>query len=91
MGEAARVLRGVAGVSFVADQASALRGSDALLIVTEWRQFKSPDFDAIRSTLKQPVVIDGRNLYDPKLMRSLGIDYDAIGRKAVAMPAPDIA
>jgi UDPglucose 6-dehydrogenase len=87
MGEAARVLRSLPGVSFVADQASALRGSDALLIVTEWRQFKSPDFEAIRSTLKQPVIIDGRNLYDPKLMRTLGIDYDGIGRKAAAEPA----
>ena len=83
MPEARRVLHGVPGLSFVDDQAAALQGSDALLIVTEWRQFKSPDFDAIRDTLKQPVVIDGRNLYDPRLMRAHGLVYDAIGRQAV--------
>jgi UDPglucose 6-dehydrogenase len=87
MVEAARVMRGMVGLSFVADQASALAGSDALLIVTEWRQFKSPDFDTIRSTLKQPVVIDGRNLYDPKLMQAHGLVYDGIGRKAAAAQA----
>ena len=81
--EAKRVLHGVPGLSFVDDQAAALQGSDALLIVTEWRQFKSPDFDAIRATLKQPVVIDGRNLYDPRLMRAHGLVYDSIGRQAV--------
>jgi UDPglucose 6-dehydrogenase len=85
MAEAARVMRGIEGVAFVPDQASALKGSDALLIVTEWRQFKSPDFDAIRSALKQPVVIDGRNLYDPRLMRAHGIDYDGIGRAGAGL------
>ena len=59
-----------------------MQGSDALLIVTEWRQFKSPDFEQIRSTLTQPVVFDGRNLYDPAMMKALGIDYHGIGRAA---------
>jgi UDPglucose 6-dehydrogenase len=58
----------------------ALDSSDALLIVTEWKEFRSPDFDAIKQALKQPLVIDGRNLYDPALMRELGFTYDAIGR-----------
>ncbi len=75
-------------VAFVPDQASALVGSDALLIVTEWRQFKSPDFDAIRTALKQPVVIDGRNRYDPRLMRAHGIEYDGIGRRATPAEPP---
>ena len=82
MVEAERVLHGVPNVKFVKDQASALHGSDALLVVTEWRQFKSPDFDQIKLTLKQPVVVDGRNLYDPALMRALGIVYDCVGRTA---------
>ena len=80
MPEARRVLEGVAGVTFVDTQAAALEGADALVIVTEWKQFKSPDFDAIKSTLKQPVIIDGRNLYEPELMRALQIEYQGVGR-----------
>ncbi len=80
MPEARRVLEGVKGVRFVDNQTQALEGSDALLIITEWKEFKSPDFDAIKAMLKQPVVIDGRNLYEPALMRTLGIEYSGIGR-----------
>jgi UDPglucose 6-dehydrogenase len=82
MPEARRVFGELPGLRFAADQAAALQGSDALLIVTEWRQFKSPDFEQIRTTLKQPVVIDGRNLYDPLLMKEMGIEYRGIGRAA---------
>ena len=57
-----------------------LDGADALVIVTEWNMFRSPDFDAIRQTLKQPVIFDGRNLYDPGYLRELGFIYHAIGR-----------
>jgi UDPglucose 6-dehydrogenase len=85
MPEARRVLADAAGITFVDAQAQALEGSDALLIVTEWRQFKSPDFEQIRLALKQPVVIDGRNLYDPALMRSHGLDYEGIGRLAAPL------
>ena len=80
MPEAKRVIGEHAGLSFVANQTEALQGADALLIVTEWREFKSPDFDAIRAMLKTPLVIDGRNLFEPELMRSQGIEYQAIGR-----------
>jgi UDPglucose 6-dehydrogenase len=80
MPEARRVLAGVSGLSFVDNQTDALRGSDALLIVTEWKEFKSPDIDAIKSLLKQPLVFDGRNLYEPALMKSAGITYLGIGR-----------
>jgi len=59
---------------------AALDGADALVIVTEWKEFRSPDFEAIKSKLKNPVIFDGRNLYDPKLVRGLGIEYSAIGR-----------
>ncbi|HPF59395.1 MAG TPA: UDP-glucose/GDP-mannose dehydrogenase family protein [Candidatus Competibacteraceae bacterium] len=58
----------------------ALSGADALVIITEWSLFRSPDFEAIRQTLKQPVIFDGRNLYDPEYLREQGFVYYAIGR-----------
>jgi UDPglucose 6-dehydrogenase len=58
----------------------ALDGADALAIVTEWREFRSPDFDHMRTTLKAPVIFDGRNLYDPAHMVREGFSYYAIGR-----------
>jgi UDPglucose 6-dehydrogenase len=57
-----------------------LEGADALAIVTEWREFRSPDFDAIKSVLRTPTIFDGRNLYDPAHMARAGFDYYAIGR-----------
>jgi UDPglucose 6-dehydrogenase len=58
----------------------ALAGADALAIVTEWREFRSPDFDYIKATLRTPVIFDGRNLYDPAYMARAGFSYYAIGR-----------
>jgi UDPglucose 6-dehydrogenase len=58
----------------------ALAGADALVIATEWREFRSPDFAQIAKALSEPVIIDGRNLYDPEQMRELGFRYYAIGR-----------
>jgi UDPglucose 6-dehydrogenase len=57
-----------------------LKGADALAIVTEWREFRSPDFDFIKSTLRTPAIFDGRNLYDPAHMARAGFSYYAIGR-----------
>lgn len=62
---------------------STLEGADALVIVTEWNVFRSPDFDLIKSKLSHSVIFDGRNLYDPLALKSLGIDYFAIGRSNV--------
>lgn len=59
----------------------ALEGADALLIVTEWKEFRSPDFDAIRAVLKHPVIIDGRNMYPAALPRAAGLEYLSIGRR----------
>jgi len=87
MPEAQRVLGHLAGFSLAASAQAALEGADALLIVTEWREFRTPDFDHIKATLKQPLVLDGRNLYEPELMRSLGIDYVGIGRGVRAVHA----
>jgi len=55
-------------------------GADALAIVTEWREFRSPDFVKLKATLRKPVIFDGRNLYDPKLLKHQGIRYFAVGR-----------
>jgi len=67
-------------VSFVDSAVAALMEADGLIIVTEWKEFRSPDFDGIKASLKTPVIFDGRNLYDPKWVRSQGIEYHAIGR-----------
>jgi UDPglucose 6-dehydrogenase len=66
----------------------ALGGADALLIATEWKQFRSPDFDAMAVALKQPVIFDGRNLYPPRLLRERGFEYHCIGRVATPLQAP---
>ncbi len=61
----------------------ALESADVLVVLTEWSMFRSPDFDKIKSTLKEPVIFDGRNIYDPALMKELGITYYSIGRNPV--------
>jgi UDPglucose 6-dehydrogenase len=60
----------------------AVKDADALLIVTEWKVFRSPNFDALKTLLKNPVVFDGRNLYEPQAMREMGFEYSPIGRPA---------
>jgi UDPglucose 6-dehydrogenase len=80
--EARRVLGNRPDLEIVDSAAAALKGADALLIVTEWKEFKSPDFEEIKSNLVQAIIFDGRNLYAPDLMASLGIEYHGIGRGA---------
>jgi UDPglucose 6-dehydrogenase len=58
----------------------ALDGCDALVIVTEWKAFRSPDFDLLKQKLKSPIIFDGRNLYEPQAMQELGFEYQGIGR-----------
>jgi UDPglucose 6-dehydrogenase len=58
----------------------AVNGADALAIVTEWNEFREPDFKRIKQLLKTPVVFDGRNIYSPEQMRTLGFTYISIGR-----------
>jgi UDPglucose 6-dehydrogenase len=69
-----------ADLELVNSAPEALQGADALAIVTEWQEFRSPDFDAIKAELRQPLIFDGRNLYDPGFVRRYGIKYFAIGR-----------
>jgi UDPglucose 6-dehydrogenase len=78
--EAQRILKGNASVTFAEGPMAALEGADALAIVTEWKEFRSPDFAAIKAKLKQPTIFDGRNLYDPRMVREQGFNYQPIGR-----------
>jgi UDPglucose 6-dehydrogenase len=80
MDEARKIYKGVAAVAFADTAMKALEGADALVIMTEWKAFRSPDFDDVKRALKHPVIFDGRNLYDPAVVRSHGIEYYAIGR-----------
>ena len=80
MHEAQRVLGDDARIGYAKTPNEALAGADALVIVTEWKEFRSPDFDLIKASLKQPLIVDGRNLYDPAWVRGQGFDYLAIGR-----------
>ena len=71
----------------------AVKGADALVVVTEWQEFRSPDFELIKQELTDPVIIDGRNLYDPGVLQSFGITYYGIGRgksvKSIEYSGPD--
>ena len=79
--EAKKIYEKNQGVQIVASPLDALEGADALAIVTEWQEFRSPDFGALKTRLKTPVIFDGRNLYDPLLLKSQGFEYYPIGRK----------
>ncbi len=67
-------------LSLVGTKESALKGADALVVCTEWSQFRAPDFELIANTLSEKVIVDGRNLYDPQLLKARGFAYYAIGR-----------
>jgi len=82
MSEARRVFGERGDLALCSSMEEAVRGADALAIVTEWQEFRSPDFDAIRAALATPVIFDGRNLYDPQLMKRFGFTYYGIGRGA---------
>ncbi|KAB8059876.1 nucleotide sugar dehydrogenase [Janthinobacterium sp. FT14W] len=80
--EAKRIYAGQEGVTFAESHQDALDGADALVIVTEWKEFRSPDFAAIKEKLKTPVIFDGRNIYDPATVLAHGFEYFPIGRRA---------
>ena len=79
--EARAIFKENKNVEIVDSALAAVEGADALAVVTEWQEFRSPDFATIKSRLKTPVVFDGRNLYDPAVLRGLGFEYYPIGRK----------
>ena len=70
-------------ISYEPDMWSALNGADALILVTEWKQFRSPDFGKVKGLLKEPVIFDGRNQYEPKQMKAEGVELHCIGRGLV--------
>lgn len=80
--------RPLPSLCFASHQADALRDADALRIATEWRGFRSPDFEQMQTLLKVPVIFDGRNRLDPALVRGLGLAHDAIGRGEAPSGAP---
>jgi len=67
-------------ISYFADKYAALKGAQALLLVTEWKEFRTPDFSAVKKLLVQPLIFDGRLLWEPKKMKELGFEYKSIGR-----------
>src|SRR5579863_4713284 len=78
--EAQRLYARQPGFALAKNAYQAAEGADALAIVTEWQEFRSPDFDRLRTVLKTPVIFDGRNLYDPAMVSRFGLSYYAIGR-----------
>ncbi|TAM04253.1 MAG: UDP-glucose/GDP-mannose dehydrogenase family protein, partial [Paraburkholderia sp.] len=94
-GEARRVLAldlanvpdQAARLTYASDAMDAVDGADAVVIATEWKAFKAPDFDVLKARLKSPIVFDGRNLYDPPALQELGIEYHAVGRASATHSA----
>ena len=80
MDEAKRIYAGARDVAFAASPYAALDGADGVVVVTEWKEFRSPSFARIREALTTPLVFDGRNLYDPADVRAAGLEYFGIGR-----------
>jgi UDPglucose 6-dehydrogenase len=85
--ETRRIYPDQAGLEFCENSSDALVGADALVVMTEWQEFRSPDFDKIKKELSSPVIFDGRNLYDPDYLKLNGIQYFGVGRgKSIKTP-----
>ena len=74
-----RYLKDVTNINYVESKYEALKNADALLLITEWKEFRQPDFDEIIKLLKNPIIFDGRNQYDKRQLDKLGIEYEQIG------------
>jgi UDPglucose 6-dehydrogenase len=70
----------ITGIEYASDEYSALQDADALVIITEWNQFRSLDLERVKSLLKAPKIADLRNIYEPEDMRELGFEYVGVGR-----------
>jgi len=79
--EAKRVFGDLPALSYAPSPLAAVAGADALIVVTEWQEFQSPDFAALRQSLRQPLLFDGRNLFSPQHVRAAGLEYFGIGRR----------
>jgi len=80
MDEARAIYDGNGAIEFADSALEAATGADAVVIVTEWKAFRSPDFAELKRALKSPIVFDGRNMYEPSVVRSHGLEYHPIGR-----------
>jgi UDPglucose 6-dehydrogenase len=80
MAEARRIYGERPNLTFCSSANEALDSADALVLVTEWQEFRSPDFTEMKTLLASPVVVDGRNVFDPETMRTHGFSYYAVGR-----------
>jgi len=81
MDESRRIFGDDARLRYADSPMEALEGADALIIVTEWKEFRAPDFARIKAALKTPAIFDGRNMYTPSIVKSYGLEYSAIGRR----------
>jgi UDPglucose 6-dehydrogenase len=70
----------ISGIEYAEDEYDAIEGSDALVIITEWNQFRALDMERVRSLLKSPKIADLRNIYEPADMREMGFEYVGVGR-----------
>jgi UDPglucose 6-dehydrogenase len=70
-------------ISYASNQYDALLNKDALIIATEWSAFRNPDFDLLKENLNQPIIFDGRNIYELDQMENLGFYYNSVGRKTI--------
>jgi UDPglucose 6-dehydrogenase len=86
--EPRRLLSTREGFSFAVDPVDAAAGADALFVVTEWREFRSPDFEALHRALRAPVIFDGRNIFEPAEMAAMGFEYHGVGRPMQAAQTP---
>ena len=84
--EAARLRLGDR-VAYASHAYDALEGASALAVVTEWLEYRNPDFDRIKRLLQRPLIVDGRNLYEPAHLARLGFTYDSIGRRLTCAPS----
>jgi UDPglucose 6-dehydrogenase len=80
--EAMKVARGIFGskITYADNSYAALTGADALVIVTEWNEFREPDYARMKKLMRTPVIFDGRNIYNPDALRGLGFTYVSMGR-----------
>jgi UDPglucose 6-dehydrogenase len=79
-GDNARNLyKGKSGITIVDDEYDAAKGADALVLVTEWRPYQSPDFELLKETMKLPYIVDGRNIWSTYHLKQMGFDYEGIG------------
>ena len=81
MEEAQRLLGDTPRLRYAASPLDAVAGADAVVVVTEWKEFRSPDFEVLKQKLKQPLIFDGRNLFDPAQVHAAGLEYFGIGRR----------